>query len=108
MEAPPHSPGHVGHTPQHVDVMLRRARARGVESSGVLAHYQPVDYAAQEFPGRQIFSALSRVSVLLRLEDYRRRLTPRQPELLVYDAGVLLGYDPPTPAGAPELRGRLR
>ncbi len=79
VEASEATPGHAGHTPQHVDMALRRARARGILSS-TLALLVPTEYALQ--PVRrptQRAERSSQVSTLLRIEDYRRRADVRQP-----------------------------
>lgn len=78
VEAPPWSPGHVGHTPQRVDVMLRNSRIRGILSSG-LALVMPNEYAMGAFGRLQRPERLGHVSTLLAIEDFRRRQSVAQP-----------------------------
>ena len=75
-EAPPSSPGHVGHTPQHVGELLRASRLAGVLSA-LLPRYT-LAYPNRLFPGRlpQLQRGIRNrgpFSTLLGIEDYRRR-----------------------------------
>jgi hypothetical protein len=101
VEAPPWSPGHVGHTPQHVGEAIRRARMAGIESSGVAQFYAPVPIAMQAFPhAPQNFSSASTLASLFRLEDYHRRKQAAGGKLmgpLELDAGLMLSLQPPEP-----------
>lgn len=94
-EADPSSPGHVGHTPQHVGEMIVRARAAGLTSSVVFTHYSPAAYAMQVFlRAPQRFAGLSQLASLLRIEDYKRRskLSRETDEPLERDASVAFAY----------------
>ena|SRR5438105_4743946 len=77
-EAPPSSPGHVGHTPQHVDLQLVRARRAGILSAN-LPRYR-LAYPNRLFPG--VLPALQGLGLrgvwagLLGVEDFRRRNDP--------------------------------
>lgn len=101
VEAGPETPGHVGWSPQHPDVMLNRARLEGILSSGVARFWAPVTLAMQEFPqSPQHFARASQLHSLLRIEDYRRRRSQLQPELLEFDPSVMLTTHPPAPIAA--------
>lgn len=83
-EAPPNRPGHVGHTPQPVEALLRASRLAGLTSSNVprraAAHASTI--ASQTFPQPQRFRQRSLTSVLLSIDTLARRrghVADRQP-----------------------------
>jgi hypothetical protein len=76
--APPESPGHVGHTPQHVGEALQRSRLRGVETSGVVAAMvdaaQPlVRFFMGAMPNPQRYGRVSTVHTLAAADEFARR-----------------------------------
>jgi hypothetical protein len=99
--APPETPGHVGHTPQHVGEALRRARLRGEESSGVVAAMvdaaQPlIRFFAGATRNPQQYGHVSSVHTLAAADEFARRERQLAPWLQpvakwpgVYDVGRL-------------------
>ncbi|HEY8775804.1 MAG TPA: hypothetical protein VIM33_04900 [Gaiellaceae bacterium] len=82
-EAPPETPGHAGHTPQHVDVMLRAARMEGILSA--VAPRYLLALPLRLFSGRlpQLQHGIRErgpFSSLIAIEDYRRRVAGAGPE----------------------------
>ena len=77
-EAPPWSPGHVGHTPQRIVSALIRHRLAGIFSSAT-ALTPPREFAMQPFQRPQRFERAGQISTLLSLEDFRRRQHAGQP-----------------------------
>jgi hypothetical protein len=104
MEAPPHRPGHVGHTPQPVPEMRSDARLLGVFSSSLvragLALARPI--AAQALPRLQVARRAPTTVTMLQVERHRRLLTERQPWPLVFREG----FRPPTAPRSPTREER--
>jgi hypothetical protein len=83
-EAPKNSPGHVGHTPQPIGRMLRRARAAALGTSPA-AMQLPTEYAGQTLHQLAIHPAReSTLQTLLAIERARQGLSERQPWPLAY------------------------
>lgn len=74
-EAPPNRPGHVGHTPQEVEGLLRASRLAGLTSANVprIAAERAATLASQTFPQPQRFRQRSLTSVLLSIDQLARR-----------------------------------
>lgn len=81
MEAPPHRPGHVGHTPQRVPEMRIADRVLGILSSslvrGAIELARPM--AAQAFPRLASPRAVSTTVTMLRVERHRQLRSRNQP-----------------------------
>jgi hypothetical protein len=91
-EAPPESPGHVGHTPQHADVIWRRSRLAGLLTTNVARLEAALGqrYASQEFRQLQRFGSSSSIEALARAYDYGRRVQAGgvDPQPLSFLAGL--------------------
>lgn len=81
MEAPPHRPGHVGHTPQPVHERRVSDRVLGILSSslvhGAIELARPM--AAQAFPRLASPRAVPTTVTMLAVERHRMLRTRRQP-----------------------------
>lgn len=91
-EAPPSRPGHVGTTPQYVDVGLRAARLEGIFSA-VVPRVLPGArvYASQQFQQPQKFRKRSLFTVLASIDTLaksKRRIGNRQPWPEEFRTGV--------------------
>lgn len=86
-EAPEHRPGHVGHTPQPVSMMLRAARARAIVGT-VLARVMPQEYVMAPYRSPQNLAKPNHIRTLLQLEDAARGSDVRQPNPLDFRAGL--------------------
>jgi hypothetical protein len=76
-EAPPWSPGHVGHTPQHVGEMLRASRLQGILTANVPRYrlrYPKVLSMATLPQLQRGIRGRGPFSTLLGIEDYKRRV----------------------------------
>jgi len=74
-EAPPSSPGHVGHTPQHAGELWTAARFQAIFDANVprlLAAFGGV-FASQQFGQLQRFRKGSTAEALARASDFGRR-----------------------------------
>ncbi len=81
MEAPPHRPGHVGHTPQPVEQILRGSRIAGILSSVLVreAAENQHGYAMQAFPRLGYDPARVRtVATVLEIQRASETLSPRR------------------------------
>jgi len=80
-EAPPHRPGHVGHTPQDVPELRNEPRLLGILSSslirGAIELARPM--AAQAFPRLASPRAVPTTVTMLQVERHRQLLSKRQP-----------------------------
>ena len=87
VEASPHRPGRVGHTPQPVGSILRANRRAGILSSQ-LALVMPREYTTHVLPQPQRFGTTSQTVKLLDIEAMRARKDPRQPWPQDFKAGL--------------------
>lgn len=89
MEAPPHRPGHVGHTPQPVQPAIVGARLQGIFGSSLVRALATLrrPTALQAFPRLQSPREESTVLTMLRLERYRQTMSERQPWPVAFREG---------------------
>lgn len=96
MEAPPHRPGHVGHTPQPVAAIRNEARVLGILSSslvrGAIELARPI--AMQAFPRLASPRAVPTTVTMLQLERHRQLLSERQPWPVAFREGFRAGTAP--------------
>lgn len=80
-EAPPHRPGHVGHTPQEVGPALERARRLGALTATV-ARFEPQAFASQAFEVPVVGRRAGFSSTLAQIDQFalrRRLVSPVEP-----------------------------